>query len=223
MFSKLAGRWKIQTEEETIYAVVTDGGRVSFLGDPNTSLRFVEGHAEGNFLLKSDDGEEIANAVLTQQNDTTQDDHTDVLMVDCQDGHETWRKVDVEASSPKAVSRKPGAIIRRYTKEAVEGQQASSDSAAEAAKEAPEHKNESRPSNAEMLKTFCAKNAVGTVALDSFQVKQLLHLGPHRFTDEEMSMLFRRLDKTNGGTVTFESVVDFAYGKTDLPEQACMQ
>eukprot|EP00440_Ansanella_granifera_P042064 gb/GFBE01045598.1/.p1 GENE.gb/GFBE01045598.1/~~gb/GFBE01045598.1/.p1 ORF type:complete len:203 (+),score=42.07 gb/GFBE01045598.1/:1-609(+) len=198
MVSVLEGRWVVEAEgEEDGFAVVSSAGAVSFVGDPDTELSFGVGSGDGsNFRLLSADGEELCSVIFETE--------SQVLKLMGEDGCcETWRKTDPGAT--KTLSRKKGALKRIYTKEGQQGSEPSPPPAPAAA--AP-------PTTAESLKALCSEKCGSQKEIDMEMLRDILHTGPHSFSEKEMSAVFQAVDKAGVGRVNFDELVDFAFAST---------
>lgn len=95
--------------EGNSFAVIS-GGEVSFVEDPETTMRV--SCEDGLFVFVSGEGEELCRGKLIETTDGAS------LELEGGDGTETWRKI---TDAPKVVSRKKGALPRIFTKEGQQG------------------------------------------------------------------------------------------------------
>jgi len=193
MVSVLAGRWLIQSADaKESMAVVSEKGEVSFVDDSETTL-LLKALEEGDFVLTAD-GEELCQVKLVEV------DGTAALSLDGGDGQkpEIWKK-----STPATVARrKQGAvrsgrsIERRFTKEYPSGNQ--------------------EPLGACIIKKLAADTGQGNIQLSSAQLLNILRAGPVTFSEPDAAMIFKAVDSRGVGQVSFDDVVDFAFGGTKV-------
>lgn len=199
MVSVLAGRWLIQSADAgESMAVVSEKGEVSFVDDPETTL-LLKALEEGDFVLTAD-GEELCQVKLVEV------DGTAALSLDGGDGQEPeiWKK-----STPATVARrKQGAersgrsIQRRFTKEDPSGKQTK-----------PPAQPAATPSE---IKKLAADTVQGNIQLSSAQLLNILRAGPITFSEPDAAMIFTAVDSRGFGQVSFDDVVDFAFGGTKV-------
>eukprot|EP00438_Fugacium_kawagutii_P027113 Skav203933 [mRNA] locus=scaffold228:560705:561088:- [translate_table: standard] len=114
----LEGRWLLEDGEgNTTFAVISASLDVTFVEDPDTSMRIVMRESTdgcpGSFVMVSDDGEELCRGKLLETSEGQ------ILELESDESTETWRKIKPDA--PKIVSRKKGALPRIFTKEGQQG------------------------------------------------------------------------------------------------------
>lgn len=114
----LEGRWLLEDGEgNTTFAVISASLDVTFVEDPDTTMRIVMSEssesAGPDFVMVSNDGEELCRGKCVE----TSEGQT--LELESDEGTETWRKIKPDA--PKIVSRKKGALPRIFTKEGQQG------------------------------------------------------------------------------------------------------
>eukprot|EP00931_Biecheleriopsis_adriatica_P116972 TRINITY_DN92545_c0_g1_i1.p1 TRINITY_DN92545_c0_g1~~TRINITY_DN92545_c0_g1_i1.p1 ORF type:complete len:201 (+),score=51.17 TRINITY_DN92545_c0_g1_i1:48-650(+) len=194
MVSVLEGRWIVEAEGEAEdgFAMVSDSGAVSFLGDAGAEEMQLTaaagaGDRSSTFVLLSGSGEELCKVFLKEE------DGTPVLKLQGEDGScETWRKAD------KVISRKKCGVQRVLTKEGMFVYREGEDSR--------------EGDKVDALKDLAQRTGALT-ALDVCKVKSILQTGPHCFSDGEVSAIFAAVDTAQAGKVTFSELVDFAFAK----------
>ena len=103
-------------EGNTTFAVISASLEVTFVEDPDTSMRLVmDDAAPMSFTMVSSDGEELCRGKLVE----TPEGQTLELESE-ETGTETWKKMP-KADAPKMVSRKKGGLPRIFTKEGQQG------------------------------------------------------------------------------------------------------
>jgi len=209
----ISGRWTVEGkgDESDTLAVVSSVGEVTFLGEPDSGLRFATVEdVDGLVLLH--EGMQVAKGQLEEPEAGRQ-----VLRVTCPDGAcETWHRLrNLENDPAPHVTRKRNSIQRRLTKEAAHESEDRAEERRDKIEE-PQCINGSTvlpPSPAtvaaQVKRCFARVNEDSEGRIDISFLNGFLTRCGGNLSEQEVEDLFKAMDKDQSGKVNFNTFVDF--------------